>query len=287
MVFYASSDSIGNWLFNSLRSFFSAIMNVFSDEGGSPFFTFLTEHWKVVALVLIVLGILADQLIYILRYRPFHRLAQWLQNPNHRLPDGLRNIWQWIWPSKPAAHNGASLAAPSAPATHAVPVEHHESVLRVATSDMPPPVHHTEHAPTPPPPAEPPHNPLSDTARFRIAAADIPRRSTRVDFVSKQGQGASKSILSGIVDKVWGLFEAQKSAPSAKKRPAKDASSAPQAPAVADQILLGVSKLQHTPKAEADKDLSPKTKADIDEVLARVRTGAQDESAPPPTAPPM
>lgn len=55
-----------------IKKALNAIWDFFSNSDSFSFFNFIVLHWKIMAFILIIIGVVVDWLLYIARWRPYY-----------------------------------------------------------------------------------------------------------------------------------------------------------------------------------------------------------------------
>lgn len=69
----AFADSLLSMLLGWVKGAAKGIFDFFTSDGSGNFYTWLGDHWLILAAVLCVGGVIADYTVWILRYKPFAR----------------------------------------------------------------------------------------------------------------------------------------------------------------------------------------------------------------------
>lgn len=123
------SNAILTMLLSWLRSIVNRVWSIINSETGSHFFSFLTENWLTILLVLGAGGFLLDKVIYLIRWRPF--------SVRRRRREQLAQMEEEVspWPEQPAYNPYAKPqpAAGSAAYAYAEPAGEPASSYEVET----------------------------------------------------------------------------------------------------------------------------------------------------------
>ncbi len=66
------TNAILSLLLGWLRSLFNAVWRLLNSEGGGSLIRFLSDHWKLLVVVLCVGGFIVDRMVYLFRWRPYY-----------------------------------------------------------------------------------------------------------------------------------------------------------------------------------------------------------------------
>ncbi|MEG0996561.1 MAG: hypothetical protein RSH26_06325, partial [Clostridia bacterium] len=66
------TNTILTLLLSWLKALFNSLWRLFTSESGGSIYSFLSNHWKTIFLILCVGGFVLDRVIYFIRWRPYY-----------------------------------------------------------------------------------------------------------------------------------------------------------------------------------------------------------------------